>query len=47
MKRQTQRIYECARCGRIFDDNEYFWYKNINECYCIDCEEIEDENDED
>jgi DNA-directed RNA polymerase subunit RPC12/RpoP len=41
MKRQTQHVYECARCGRIFEDGEDFWYKSFTEQYCIDCDELE------
>jgi len=40
MNRKKQKIYECIRCGRTFEDGEDFWYKTILETYCIDCEEL-------
>ena len=45
MKRQTQYIHECATCGHVFEDGEDYWEVSRGECYCIDCDPVEEESE--
>lgn len=44
--RTTQRILECAICGRTPEDGEYLW-EMAGEYWCEDCVDKDNESQED
>ena len=45
-QRITQRIYECAICGKTPEDGEYM-YEMCGEHWCYECSNKEDKDEED